>query len=103
MSETVEMVEHKELSKQEKQALFIALEKAQGEAATAQKALEHNPQVKALEAANAKVAAATTDLANKLGKGTYSWKGNTYQVVKARGDAGGYTMRHLKAKAQEIG
>jgi len=82
-----------ELNPAQKQALFVALEKAQADAANA---------AKALEAAQSKVSAACAEIAAKLGKGSYVWKGKTYQLVKSRGGES-LTLRQAKSRAQEIG
>lgn len=93
MSDTNETVAVPELNTAQKQALFVALEKAQADAAHASKAMA---------AAQDKVSAACAEIAAKLGKGSYVWKGKTYQLVKSRGSEG-LTLRQAKSRAQEIG
>ena len=93
MSETTTETTHVELTAPQKQALFVALENAQAEAAHA---------AKNMEKAHAKVSAACDEIAAKLGKGSYVWKGKTYQLVKSRGGEG-LTLRQAKSRAQEIG
>ena len=91
-----------ELTKQQKQEIFVKLEKASDKVSHASKALDAAKEKakahggileaeKALEAAKAEHQAAMSEL-SKLGKGYYSWKGKHYQVVKARkGD--GFSVR----------